>query len=234
MLARCFRSDTRPWLGRVGLIALALVLVPALGSPEPQPVRKVNECNSDVTIDLPPGVLLVDQTITFTLTVENTDARDGMDAGIAQVFDDVVFTGHCQTPVGIPCDTEMMDNAFMYQGNVGGTCPNVMDSAMNGVVTFDFDPDLSLMSVTPPVPPDPVTCTITFEGSYARVGSFPVQATTMGVCQGGAFDSDTTVTSAVVVEGVPTMGEVALAILALLLVGASWLTLRRRNAPSAV
>ncbi len=228
MLAKCFHIESRPILGPVTLIALALLLLPSVASPESNPGRRVNECNSDILIDVAPTMLAVNQTATVTLTVTNTLSRDAADMGIDQVVDNVTYTGHCQTPPGLPCDSEVTDNAFAYLGSVGGSCPGVVPNEMNGVVTFDFVPDLVL---TTPTPAAEVSCTITFDVAYTAAGDFPIQTTTMGVCQGGTFQSDTTVTSAVTVsEPVPTTGEVALAILALLLVGGAWLTLRRRNA----
>ena len=206
-------------------ILLMLVASPAAYTDE-TPVWRVNECNSDITISQLPATAAVGATSTVTLELVSTEANDAGGTAISQTFDKVTYTGDCQQPVGVPC-TANMPAAVMYLGNVGGTCPGVVANPMgDGVVEFDFVPDLTLN------PPNPAGCTIPFDVTYSAAGTYAVQANTLGMCQGGTFQSDTTVTT--VADAVPTMGEVALLALALLLVGGSWAILRRRQSPAAV
>lgn len=216
------------------MVALALLLASAAHAAGTSNAL-INECNSIIRVTNLPISPEEGQTVMFTLTVASTDSRDNADNPIPQEFTSALFTGDCVQPPGLPCAA---NTGFMFLGNLGGTCPGVTAVAAAGVVTFTFAPPVSLL-VTGTVPPGFTedSCTITFDGVYAVDGAYAAQANTSGICQNlgfpiGMFNSDTTVTTVVLVTPmmVPTLGEAALAILALILMTGSWMILRRRIA----
>ncbi len=218
--------------------AFSMTLVVASAVPAAELTRvQINECNSSITIVQAPLSPTQGQTVNVTMTIRSTDARDNANNAIPQVFDKATYRGDCQTPPGIPCAPNSPANVS-FLGNVGGTCPGINWIDMgNGVVEFDFVPDLSLLVTVNPGPVVvPASCTVSFDVNYAAAATYAIQGNTSGVCQNpvGNVNSDTTVTTALtVLPIVPTMGEFGLIALALVLLGGSWAILRRRHAATA-
>ena len=194
----------------VARVGVAVVLALVAGSVAHAQTR-INECNSSIVISQLPAIGIVGQTSTITLTVSSDDSRDNTPPSgnpVPQVFDKAMYTGDCVQPPGLPCTPDPMATV-MYQGNVGGTCMGMGGTAVvanpmgNGVVEFDFVPDLSLLI---PANMTPISCTITFDVTYSASGVYAVQAMTAGICQNGlGSNSQTTVTSVLNAVGEPEL-----------------------------
>lgn len=181
-----------------GAVVLTLLAVPVAHA-----ASRINECNSDITISQTPAAAPVGQMAQVTLTISSTDSRDNMDNPVPQIFDKATYTGDCTQPPALPCVPDPMATV-MFQGLVGGTCPGVVANPMgNGVVEFDFVPDLSLLI---PAPATPISCTVIFNVSYTAADFYAIEAMTQGFCQNAlGSNSQTEVQTIVQAVGVPEL-----------------------------
>lgn len=238
MLVRFLRLNSGPQLGRVTLIALALMLLPSMAASEETDVVKALDCNSELIINLPmdaaPGA-----TIPVTLEVVNGVSTDAADNNVEQLFKAITFWPSCTNT--LPC---VPDPALpiSFVGPVSTDCAvddpwTATPMAGGEMIEFTFSggtgPDTAALTLPAAAMPMGVsTCSLVFEVKIddAFAGTTAMQATTMGVCdpRGLMLNSSADATADLTV--VPTLGEIALVVLALLLGVAAWFSLRRRGA----
>lgn len=196
-------------------------------------------CNSDIQIS--ESVDAVDPALFHVaLTIESTESNDVADSPVTQSFPTVTFFPSCSSTV--PCVPA--PGVDFVGGSGSSNCPQAFNMAAAGPnqVDFTFTPDLELGPNAGPTPADATSCNIFFDvrvnPAPAVATTFLIEATTNGVCNIPGFPPDTFTSSATgtddvdFVPAVPTMGEIALAILAVLLLTGSMVMLRRRQQAS--
>lgn len=210
---------------KLGLIGAALVLLAGVAPAAELERDQINDCNSLVAINQAlGGTVPAGQILSVTLTVTNQLATDQVNNPIQQRFDLVEYNPDCTLS---PNCTPNPAGAVNFQGNLGGTCAGTTAIDMGNQVNFDFVPDIDLNNGA--------SCTVTFDMAIPNPGTYDSEARLDGIClhpldMTGGFNSSTSVQASITV--VPTLGEVALATLALLLGAGAWTILRRRAQPA--
>ena len=219
---------------------------------------KALDCNSDLQIDLP-DMVMPNTTVQATLRVVNGLATDALNNNVEQRFEEIILYPSCLST--LPCDPDT-SLPFSYAGAVSTTCsvdfPWNADTTDPNAVVFTFEGGLGgtamgiggCPTTAPPtcVDGDALTlpaaltgedtseCELVFELMVAPdfAGSNDLQASTMGLCdpEGEELTSSADSTARVSLVLVPTLGEMALILLALLLGASAWLVLRRREGGS--
>lgn len=232
-------------LGLAG--ALALVGLQA-GAAELSRVNAALNCNSNIEVretgldPMDPSGL----TYMAMITVTNVESNNIGNVPQTQQFPTVTFFPSCTST--IPCapgDGSPAGSALEFvMGSATSNCPQTLDPVTMGAgfVDFTFTPTLELAANDmPDGDMTPEACDIFFEVRVTPdpgvMTTYLMEATTTGECQNfgvpGTFTSDTTGTDDVVfspMPSVPTMGQWALAILALILTAGSVEILRRKQA----
>lgn len=233
----------------LALFVLAAVL-PA-GAAELTKVEAALNCNSDIDLR-ETGVNPMDPTrFMVMIEVTSVESNDFANMPQPQEFSTITFFPSCTTtvpcaagaPMGAPAGAVLSFVAGSASSNcmgvgIGGPVLNPPVD-MGTSVEFSFTPALALLNPGPEgamVPADQISCDIFFEVEVVDpsvTATYLMEATTSGVCQVappfGPLNSNTTGTDDLPFAPVPTMGQWALAALALLLLVAASARLSRRE-----
>ncbi len=223
------------WLAASALLLTVLALPSAVAAVELTQVKAPGDCNSNLSIAFSPAMPAVGGTVAVTLTISNDpDTQDVGGMLIGQDFATVSYFPSCLST--IPCVVDPAMPASFVPGSQSTTCgPGTMKpNDAGGQVDFNFTPAPGFTIAPAGSPGD--SCTISFDVQIdpAAMNGATVmsEATTAGICTiGGAAGTNVSAsTDTAVYSLVPTLGQIALAILALLLAVGSWHILRRRHA----
>ena len=228
------------WPGSTSLgIALLLVAVIAGGplsaqAPDLGGSGQINECNGDITINTG---MIVGTTLPVTLEIENGPSNDAADNPVAATFDPINYWGSCSSTG--PCVPAA--GVTFIDGSETTTCPGTFDgtaapSGAGEVVTFNFGPS-GLVLGPAATSQGLTTCTISFDVMVPAPGptqqTFLSEAGTDVVCAVTGLQISSSDSVAIIIDpAVPTVGEVGLAVLALILLGGSLVMIRRRGGVS--
>lgn len=226
----------------VGLLAVALAAQPV---PE-----KFLQCNSDINLTLTPLTAAPGATVQVMMQLVNGPSNDALNAPLPQDWSQITFFPDCASigatmpPTCNPTSPVRLAFAGMATSNcvdtmMANTTGNPM-AQMDGSVVFSFAPN-KLRLPAAATANGTTTCTITFNTTLSPTAMGGASIDTLAVstvndCSvplglNSQADGSTTLT---VMMMMPTVGTVALVILALsLLVGAFWL-LRRRPVGGAI
>ena len=234
-----FRLDTP--LGRVITMAVGFALLVPVATPIPAQINtKALDCNSDIMISL--GVQ-TGQTVPVTLTVISGPATDAADVPVIQTFPSITFFPSCSTT--LPC---VVDTGPPQPVTLGALTSTTCDVAFPWTATPNPGQDEILFTFTPvapstadltlPAPGSPLgttQCDLVFDVTVdaTATGMIAMQANTDGVCDPGGLDLNSSAQATAVITPVPTLGEIGLIALALLLGLGTWIALRRRPAGGA-
>lgn len=241
-----FRSGEFRWTVLGLAVALALMSVPA-DAAELSRLDAALNCNSNIEVretgldPMDPSGL----TYMAMITVTNVESNNIGNVPQTQQFPTVTFFPSCTSTIPcVPGDGSPAGSALEFvMGSASSNCPQTLDPVTMGAgfVDFTFTPTLELAANDmPDGDMSPESCDIFFNVRVTPdpgvMSTYLMEATTTGECQNfgvpGSFTSDTTGTDDVVFSpmmGVPTMGQWALAILALVLTAGSVAILRRKR-----
>ena len=225
-------SHARQWMVRsrwlasaallVGLLALALAPAPASAESSK---NRANDCNGDIQID---NGMVAGAVVPVTLTVENGPSTDAMNAPVGQLFPTVSYYPNCSSTAGgcTPAAGAEVDDATFATDCPGTVLPGVVVTDGAGErVDFTGTMLAAAGSAT-----GTTSCQITFDVNLTGgAGNYVSLASTDGACDGTGLFSSSLGTSFLAFAPVPTVGEIGLAALALLLlIIGSLMVLRRR------
>ncbi|MCP4203254.1 MAG: IPTL-CTERM sorting domain-containing protein [bacterium] len=215
------------------VMSSCLLLALAAGSPlsaAELPSQQVPlACQSNITIG--ESVDPVDNTLFHViLTVANVESSDAGDVPQTQQFPFVRFFPSCSA---IPCTPA--PGVDVVAGSESSNCPQALNAPIAGAgfVDFTFTPTLELGPNAAPGMGFDTFCDILVDVRVnpvpAVATTFNMEGTTTGACV--SFDGSSSGSGSddiMFVPAVPTLGEAALAVLALLLIVGSLVILRRR------
>lgn len=228
--------------GRRFLVAgVAFAVLALIGGPLAAQQQAPFECNANLAISLSNPSPLPGETVAVTLELINGPSNDAFDNPIPQDYSLVSFFPSCLST--LPC-TEDTAAVASFSAVTSNTC-GVMVTATSLVVppgtppqtdlTFTPDP---LMVPAPPNNAGTASCQIVLDvviNPAAMPGQTNnMEANTVGTCTLGSGTPQGASATATLTVGavVPTLGEVAFVILALILAAGSWIILRRRSLPN--
>ena len=204
-----FSASRRVGSVATALAVIALVSLAAPGAATAQITPQALDCNSDLTIGLPPGPFAPGQTVAVTLTLVNGPSTDAGDNPVAQQFDKIDFFPSCTTT--IPC---VVNPALpvAFANAVSTTCavtsPWTINLLPGGIfVEFSFLPNppaLTLPAAASAL--DTTTCDLVFDVTInpaAPNGSVPIEASTAGVCDVTGLDSSAVASANITVTAPP-------------------------------
>lgn len=240
----------RSWRGRALATAGLAVAVASNVAAADLPTQKALECAAGI------GIISVTEdpmdNALFHVVVEiaNEASNDSLNMPQPNRFGPVSFYPHCAALSPPTCDTfpagaGANPGLKFVPGSASSDCNAVADNApvafaaadMTDFIEFSFTPPLELKNSGAAFPRPETTCTISFDLRAdplpTMVMTFDVLTSVAGECQfpvAGPLPNEQTATDTIeFTPAVPTVGQYALAALALLLLAGSLVILHRRS-----